>query len=75
MRRTNGRASAEPWHWAPLRTRRAAWWVVYVIACVAGILSNLSMLFVIAAHAAHWVWLYLRSRPAFRAVRPWSGEP
>ena len=43
-----------------------------MIACVAGILSNLSMLFVIAAHAAHWVWLYLRSRPAFRAVRPWT---
>jgi mannosyltransferase len=60
------------WAWVEiLQTRRAAWWAVYVVACVAGILSNLSMLFVVAAHFAHWVYMSRRERRAFSAVRSW----
>lgn len=65
-------AAAATWAWVEvLQTRRIAWWGAYVVACVAGILSNLSMLFVVAAHFGHWLYLMRRERGAFRAVRPW----
>ncbi|MBI5837823.1 MAG: glycosyltransferase family 39 protein [Candidatus Eisenbacteria bacterium] len=66
-------AATATWAWVEiLQTRRLAWWGVYVAACVAGILSNLSMLFVIAAHFGHWAYMAWRERRAFRAVRPWT---
>jgi mannosyltransferase len=65
-------ASMATWAWVEIpRRQRAAWWAVYVVSCVAGILSNLSMLFVIAAHFGHWLYLLRRERKAFPAVRPW----
>ncbi len=65
-------AAAATWAWVEiLQTRKAEWWAAYVVACVAGILSNLSMLFVVAAHFGHWLYLMRRERRAFKAVRPW----